>query len=417
MDASSSMERANLLLEQGRYSDAERQVKQVLEQEPENDYALSVLSRCYLNDGQYDKGIEVIQRAISIEPEESFYYYLLGFGYYQKDMHLPALEHAKKAIELDPYHSDYFGLLASIFLDDKNYEKALASADEGLALDPGNITCLNIRSRALNRLKRTDEAVDTMENSLSKEPDNEFTHVTVGWNYLEKGNHKKANQHFREALRLDPNYESGRIGLKESLKSDFLPYKLVFQFSLWMSEKSKNFRWAFYIGIYVLIRLFSTVAKNNEGLKPFLLPIVIVYFIFIFFTWIANPLANFFLLFHRDGKYSLTKNESVIGITVVGVLLTGILLACYAYYYFADPPGHILYPAIILATMAIPLGQLELPVDIKNPSIRAWYPAGLIIAGLLSMGLFFINREMAFFFIIIYGIGLLVFTWVANARN
>jgi tetratricopeptide (TPR) repeat protein len=417
MDVSSLLERANLLLEQGRYKDAEKHIKQVLEQEPENDYALSVLSRCYINNGQYDQGIEAIQQAIAIDPEESFYYYLLGFGHYHKDLPEAAISHVKKAIELFPYNSDYFGLLASIHLGEKNYEKALETANEGLAIDPENISCLNIRSRSLNKLKRTDEAVDTMENTLSKDPDNEYTHVTVGWNYLEKGNHKKANQHFREALRIDPNFESARIGLKESLKSNFLPYKLVFQFSLWMSEKSKNFRWIFFIGIYLIIRLFSTVAKNNEPLKPFLLPVVVLYFLFIFFTWIANPLANFSLLFHRDGKYSITKGESIIGISVVSALVSGIALSCYAYYFFLTPPNAILYPAIILATMAIPLGQLELPFNLKPASGRVWYPVALIITGLLSIPLFFISSETAFFLTVAYGLGLLIYTWVATSWN
>ena len=46
--------------------------------------------------------------------------------------------------------------------------------------------------------------------AYGKEPDNEFTHATVGWNIFEKGNHKKANQHFREALRINPNYRNPR---------------------------------------------------------------------------------------------------------------------------------------------------------------------------------------------------------------
>jgi len=413
MDTESLLARANLLLEQGRYRDAEKQIRELLEQEPGNDQALSVLSLCYINSNQYDKGIEIIQQAISIDPQESYYYYLLGFAYYQKDMLPPSVGYVRKAIELNPYNADYFGLLASIFLHEKKYNDALQEANEGLALDPENITCLNIRASSLNKLKRTDEAIETMANSLAKHPENEFTHATVGWNYHEKGNHKKANHHFREALRIDPNYESARIGLKESLKSHFLPYKLVVLFSQWMAEKGKNFQWAFYIGIYVLIRILGTVARNNESLKPFLLPVVVLYFVFIFFTWIANPLANFFLLSHRDGKYSLTKGESIIGISVVVTLVGGILLACYAYYFFPKPAEHILFPAIILATMAIPIGQLELPIDFKNASVKVWYPLGLIIAGLIAVLAISINKEIGFFIMVIYGIGLIIYTWVA----
>lgn len=415
MDAASLLERANLLLEQGRYKDAEKQVRQVLEQDPNNDHALAILARCYMNDGQHDKGIETINKAIAIEPNESFYFYLLGFGYYQKNIYAPAKENLGKAIRLNPYSPEFFGLLAFIFLDEKNYEGALEKANEGLQLDPENITCLNARSRALSKLKRTAEAEETISDSLSNDPDNIFTHTTVGWNYFERGNHKKAEHHFREALRIDPNFESARLGLKESLKLHFTPYKLIVQFSLWMAEKGKNFQWIFIIGLYILFRVLRSVAETNQQLRPFILPLIVLYFVFIFFSWIANPIANFFLLFHKDGKYSLTKSESVLSVTTVLLLASGISLACYAYYGFPKPPEQLLFPGIILATLPIPLSKLELPLNFKTKSLKFWYPFLLVITGAVAIPIIFMVPATGSTLAIIYGLGLIAFTWIANA--
>ena len=414
-DINALLERANLLLDQGRNKDAEKQVMQVLDLEPNNDRALSILARCYLNNDEVDKGIGIINKAIAIEPNESFYFYLLGFGYFQKEMYLPAKDNLSKAIQLDPYNPEYFGILSFIFLNEKKYEDALENANAGLELDPENITCLNARARALNKLKRTDEAVDTIGDSLSKDPDNKFTHATMGWNYFERGEQKKAAKHFREALRNDPNYDSARIGLKESLKSNFTPYKLVLQFSMWMSEKGKNFQWIFFISLYVVFRILRGVASANSGLRPFLLPLFVLYFGFIFFTWIANPIANFFLLFHKDGKYSLTKSEKIIGISTVTLLLSGISLGSYAFYSFDESPLYLLYPAIILLTMSIPVGKIEIPLELKPFSIRVWYPLGLVITGILAMGVIFLNSEIGTFLMVLYVVGLLIFTWVANS--
>jgi tetratricopeptide (TPR) repeat protein len=297
-----------------------------------------------MNNDEVDKGIEIINKAIAIEPNESFYFYLLGFGYFQKEMYLPARDNLSKAIRLNPYNPEYFGILSFICLNEKNYEVALQNANEGLELDPENITCLNARARALNKLKRTDEAVDTIGDSLSKDPDNEFTHATMGWNYFERGDQKKAAKHFREALRTNPNYESARLGLKESLKSNFTPYKLVIQFGMWMSEKGKKFQWIFFISLYIVFRILRNVASANSGLRPFLLPLFVLYFGFIFFTWIANAIANFFLLFHKDGKYSLTRSERVIGISTVALLVAGLSLGCYVFYSFKESPIELLFP-------------------------------------------------------------------------
>ena len=415
MDVNGLLDRANLLLEQGRNKDAEKQVMQVLDKEPNNDHALSILARCYMNNDEVDKGIEVINKAIAIEPNESFYFYLLGFGYFQKDMYLPAKDNLSKAIQLNPYNAEYFGMLSFTFLNEKKYEEALQNANEGLELDPENITCLNARSRALNKLKRTDEAVDTIRDSLSNDPDNEFTHATMGWNYFEGGDQKKAAEHFREALRINPNYESARLGLKESLKSNFTPYKLVIQFSMWMSEKGKSFQWIFFIGIYVIYRILRSVSEANSGIRPFLLPLIVLYFVFIFFTWIANPIANFFLLFHKDGKYSLTKSEKTIGVSTIILLVSGILLSSYAFYFFKQPPSDLLYPGIILATMTIPLGKIELPLNLRSGSIRVWYPVLLLFTGTLAILATFVDPNIGSSLAIVYGIALLIFTWVGNS--
>ena len=67
-DITGFLERADLLLNQGRPKEAETWVRKVLESEPENDYALSVLGRCFLNSKRYDKGIEVIKHTLARSP-------------------------------------------------------------------------------------------------------------------------------------------------------------------------------------------------------------------------------------------------------------------------------------------------------------------------------------------------------------
>ena len=235
------LERADLLLDQGRYKDAEAALKKVLEQEPQNDYALALLARCYLNNKRYEDGITIIQQAIALNPENSFYYYLLAFGFYHQNNSLAAIANLEKAIQLFPYNAEYFGLLAYIFIEERNFEKALEKADEGLAVDAENSTCLNARSTALNKLGRMEAALETMQDALAQAPDDEMTHATVAWNLLEKGAHKEAAHHFLEALRINPNYATAKAGLKEALKSKILPYKWLLQYSFWVQNRGKGY--------------------------------------------------------------------------------------------------------------------------------------------------------------------------------
>jgi tetratricopeptide (TPR) repeat protein len=106
------LERANLLLAQGRPKDAEKQLADALRIEPENDYALGLLTRCKYDLKDFKEGIAIIQRAIQIMPHEGYYFYLLAFGYYQLDNNHSALRYLKRAVELNPYSSEFFGLWA-----------------------------------------------------------------------------------------------------------------------------------------------------------------------------------------------------------------------------------------------------------------------------------------------------------------
>jgi tetratricopeptide (TPR) repeat protein len=409
------IERANLLLAQGRYSDAEKFLNQALALEPDNDYALSVLARCYLNKGEHDKGIEIIQQAIAIDPEESFYYYLLGFGHYRKKNETAAITFLNKAVELNPYHAEYYGLLAFIHLDEKQFELALQKADEGLAIDAESITCLNARSTALNKLRRTDDAIATMQDALAKDPDNEFTHTTIGWNFLEKGKHKQSSSHFREALRIDPDHHNAKIGLKEALKSRIPPYRWLLQLNFWVSNKGKKFRWVFFIAIFVGVRVISAVSKESPEFENVGIIVVGCYILFVATSWIINPLANCFLLFHKDGKHALDKSEKINAIAFMICIATGIaimLLSSLAA--DKDRAGELIASGFIALSLCIPAGHMSFPVKFKENSVSQWMAIALLFLGALTIiaGLAGLFSPVALF--VIYFLLFVAYTWASS---
>jgi hypothetical protein len=56
-------------------------------------------------------------------------------------------------------------------------------------------------------LGRKGEAGSTIDGTLSREPENSFSHANKGWTLLEQGRRKEALAHFRESLRLEPGNE------------------------------------------------------------------------------------------------------------------------------------------------------------------------------------------------------------------
>lgn len=411
-DVSALLSRSHLLLAQGRPKDAEKQLADALKQDPENDQALSLLARCKYDLRLFNEGIALAQKAIQLSPHEGYYFYLLAFGYYQTDANHSAQRYLKKAIELNPYAADFFGLWSLILIEEKDFNQALGKANEGLAVDPENITCLNARSTALNKLKRVDDAMETMQAALEQDPENHYTHTTIGWNLLEKGRHKEAADHFREALRLYPNLESARVGLKQALKSKITPYRWLLQYSFWINNKGKSARWvvplAIYFGVQLVVRLSETAGKGWAYIG---IAVIALYLLFAATSWIINPLANFFLLYHKDGKFALTSSEKWSAVLTVSTLLAGLLLLVGSLFYPGGYENNFFYSGLVLLSLALPLGHMDYPIRFTNNHRTQWFSIALLLFGITTFLLAITG--VAGSLLLAYGIAFVVYTWVS----
>jgi len=412
-DVAPLLERANLLLAQGRPKDAERQLADALRIEPENDYALALLTRCKFDQKQFREGLQVIQSAIQLMPHEGYYFYLMAFGYYQLDNNTLALRHLQKAVELSPWSAEFFGLWGLVLLEEKSFEQALEKANEGLAVDPENITCLNVRSTALNKLKRVDDAIETMQDALEKDPENAYTHTTVGWNLLEKGRHKDAARHFREALRIHPNLESAREGLKQALKSKIPPYRWLLQYSFWINNKGKKARWIIPLGIYIGIQVIARLSEQGGGgIAAIGLGIMALYLLFVITSWVINPLANFFLLFHKDGKYALSSREKTNAIALISALVAGLAIVITGLFLPGNPLP-VVFAGLITMSLGLPLGHMNFPLRLKGNLLVQWYSMGLVLFGLVAIAFILLGIPATVTLLYAYGICFVLYTWLS----
>lgn len=409
------LQRASLLLEQGRYRDAESNLRQVLTEDPRNEEALALLGRCYLNSRRLEEGIEVVQQAIALDPGNDFYYYLLGFGHYQQRRLTEAFGFLTKAISLNPYAAEYFGLLAYVLIDERQFAKGLEKADEGLALDAENGTCLNARSVALNKLGRTDAAIETMQHALAQDPENEITHTTVGWNFLEKGRHEEARHHFREALRIDPDLESAQAGLKEAMKSQVAPYRWLLRYSFWAQNKGRKVQAFLPFLLYIVFRVVGGLLSSNEQTRGLAWLVAAFYILFVVSSWSMNAVANFFLLFNPLGRYALNRSERWSAICTVSVLAAGLALLGLAQFTAlgsgTDYEGGLFLCGLVLISLALPFGEAEFPLQLRGPGWRHRMGNMLLLGGGLSLLLYVLFPPAGFIAMSVYALLFLIYNW------
>jgi tetratricopeptide (TPR) repeat protein len=283
-------QRSQLLINQGRYDLAEKELRQLLSVEPDYASAHGLLAVCLSEKKQYAEALKEISEAISLSPSHSGFHYIHSGILHDQS----ALDAAKKAIlealRLDPEDADCYARLASIQYDQRKYKEALKSAEQGLSVDAEHVWSMNMRLLALIELGRIAEAETEVNATLAVAPDHPFPHTVKGWVLLHQNQNAEAMECFKEALRLKPDGEWARLGLLETLKARNGLYRLILRLDLWRSRLSTGQR----VALVALMILPQTRAL-------FLLLILLIGLSKSFFT--------FLLWFDPYGRLALSPKE------------------------------------------------------------------------------------------------------------
>ena len=253
-------------------------------------------------------------------PDLPFAHYVRGRVLHARDRHEEAEAAVAEAIRLDSENPDYFWLAGAIQFERRRWSAALSLAEQGLAVDPEHAGCVNLRAMALVQLGRKGEAGQAIGAALARDPDNAVTHANQGWALLHQGDHQKVLEHFREALRLEPELEWARAGIVEALKARNVVYRWMLRYFLWMSRLSSQAQWGIILGGYFGYRMLATVARKHEGVAPYAWALMIAYIGFAVMTWLADPLFNLLLRLNRFGRLALSRKQ-VVSSNCIGLLL------------------------------------------------------------------------------------------------
>ncbi|MFT4973655.1 MAG: tetratricopeptide (TPR) repeat protein, partial [Saprospiraceae bacterium] len=374
------LERGQRLYNMGRFQDAEQEFKKVLAEEPNHAFALALMSLVYLETDRRTEALALSQMALGQAPWSPFIFYVLARVQFFNQQIKEALETVKQGRNIDPEDPDFFILEAQIYFHQSKWEEALAAAASGMELDPENVQLINLRAQSLVKLNRKAEAAQTLDYALQKAPENSYSHANKGWVSIERDSYDEAVNSFKEALRLDATNEYAKDGLKEAIKGSNILYRGILKYFLWMSRLAEKGRWAFIIGAYIAYQLILRMAEAYPSIAPLLYPLIVFYIIFAFSTWIARPISNLFLRFHRLGKLALTEDE-ILASNIAGILAVS-AIGCLTIYHFTDGILFLLLGAF-LGLMLIPMGGVfGMPEGSKPRQYLMIYSTVLAVVGM-----------------------------------
>lgn len=405
------LERATLLYEQSRYELAEKELRQELTVTPGNPVAHAMLGLCLAKQKKYKEATQEAQMAVHLGPDLAYAHYALGRVLDEQDRFKEAEVVVQEAIRLDPTDPASFALLSSLYLQQRRWADGLAAAEEGLKLDPQHVNCANLRAMALVKLGRRQEAGATVAAALTRDPENAVTHANQGWTLLERGEHRQALEHFREALHLDPELEWAREGIVEALKARHFIYRLILGYFFWMSRWNRRTRWALILGLYFAVRILRGVVRISPALAPFIWPVLILYFIFVYLSWTADTLFNLLLRLDPFGRLALSE-EQVIASNWVGACLLAALAGLVGW--LLTNNGTAMAAAIGSAVMVIPVSGTFKSKAGRGRKTLALYTVILAVVGLIGLGLSLVSSSAAVIPAGIFFFGLILFSFVAN---
>lgn len=409
MQDDNRLSRVGILFQQKKYVEAERVLKDLLSEDPNNIHFLSLLAEACLQQDKYDVAKDIIVNAIGLSPDSSHLFSIKSRIAIQQNNYEEAEQNINQAIELDPYDADYFALLANIKLIRKQYKQALEWANKALEIDAENLLGLNARSSALLKLNRSEESFETIEGALREDPNSAYTHANYGWGLLEKGDHKKALEHFKESLKSDPNFEYAQSGLVEALKANNPIYKAFLKYAFWINNLTAKYQWAVIVGFYLGTRVLRAIARTNEALQPYLTPLVIALAFLAFSTWIITPISNLFLRFNTYGQFLLDKKEKMSSNFVAGSLLT-FVVGILAYLILSDEK--FLTIAAFGFAMMLPFSVMF--SDSKPKNALLIYSIVMAVIGIIAIGQTFMTGELFNLLTVIFIFGFVAFQWIAN---
>lgn len=409
MKEDNGISKVEILIRQGKYVETEKHLSDLLTLDPSNIHLLSLLAEVNLQQDKFEHANSIVENAIGLSPDSPFLYYLKSRIAFQQDKLKEAEKNINQAIELDPFDADYFAFLANIKLGRKQFEEALETANRALEIDAENLLALNTRSTSLIKLNRSEESFETIAGALREDPNNAYTHANYGWGLLEKGDHKKSLEHFKEALSNDPTFVYAQSGMLEAIKATNPIYRLFLKYSFFMGNLTAKYQWVVIVGFYLGFKALRTLAKNNEALQPYLVPIIVALALVAFSTWVIVPIGNLFLRFNKYGQLLLDRKEKLSS-NFVAVSMCVFLIGLILYFLLSDEK--MLSVAVFGFAMMLPLGTMFAPSKNKNGFLV--YTIVLAAIGLVAIGQTFSTGEIFNMGAVIFIFGFVAFQWVAN---
>jgi tetratricopeptide (TPR) repeat protein len=304
--AAASIERVRTLLQLRRPADAEREVRGILAQDPQNADAHVYLAVALADQDKGEEALAAAGEAVRLAPGQAFPHYVAGHALRRSGRYQEAVAAFRTALELDPRHAPTWEQLSRAHMGLGEWQPAAGAARRGLEIDPQDSDLVALLAMALIVLGDRDGARAAAADAVRLDPENVLAHLVYGRAALAFGDPRQAADSFREVLRLDPGYGQAMDLLVEALKQRNPVYR-------WLDRLRERF-----FGGWRLVLLLPVA--------PWLVLVFILIAVLHWAAWVAESFTSLRLARAKATKLIFEGAEARVAAVSAGALVLGAAL-------------------------------------------------------------------------------------------
>jgi tetratricopeptide (TPR) repeat protein len=245
---------ADALIQKGEPKEAAAVLREAIEKQPDFLDAQNMLAISYINQGRLDDASEVSRAIISKDARNAEAYFNLGVIAHQRGFHDQALAAFKRSVELRPDYDESrinlateyslrgdLGLakaqletaleinaeslqgwhaLGRVYQGMREYDRAIECYRRALEISPSFNPARTSLATALVAGGRPEEAESELEKGLQYDYDLHMIHINLGILKRETGDIEAAEEHFKQAIKIDEYYLPVRFDLVDLYLSE-----------------------------------------------------------------------------------------------------------------------------------------------------------------------------------------------------
>jgi tetratricopeptide (TPR) repeat protein len=185
---------------------AEHLYRLVLQNDPNNPFALHSLGIIAHQAENDDTAVELISNAIQNNPEIPQFHNTLGLVLEALERFEEAVASYQQAVSIKPDYAEAYNNMAIALQSQGRYEAAVEKCKKALSLKPDYAEAYNTMGYSLEKQEQYSEAIENYRQAVRFKPDfaEAYNHLGVILNILERPD--EALENYKKVLQYDPDY-------------------------------------------------------------------------------------------------------------------------------------------------------------------------------------------------------------------